>query len=366
MVSGPLRAGVRPESRRRGRSSRNGGRPFGALERFALCPLRGGDGAPRDVRFPGCRGVEPPAHHSGRIPDAGERRSFGRAEPGPRLGVDPVGPGAGLRNGDLECVDERSFPQSTASEKQERDALDDSGRGRRAGPKRSCFLSDIFLGAPPGAPDSGIPVDLTYRPRDGGPPVTVTTPILPGTTRVLSDVLRGTFPASAPGSGALEIRSPVGLQVLAVTRSDSEAGPASQDVVSIREGDEITNVSPAAFVGVAEFEEARSNLVLVNEGPSTTVDLRMFSEARSPWRTRFGRSRSGRDRAAQFVRAAFRARSPDAREVRDAPRHSRARGKGRRVGHPYRQPDERSRRARPRPDSEGGDGSVASGYGTRS
>jgi poly(3-hydroxybutyrate) depolymerase len=141
------------------------------------------------------------------------------------------------------------------------------------------FSSDIFLGAPPGAPDSVIPVDLTYRPRDGGPPVTVTTPILPGTTRVLSDVLRGTFPASAPGSGALEIRSPVGLQVLAVTRSDSEAGPASQDVVSIRGGDEITNVSPAAFVGVAEFEEARSNLVLVNEGSGTTVDLRMFSEA---------------------------------------------------------------------------------------
>ena len=108
--------------------------------------------------------------------------------------------------------------------------------------------------------------------------MTVTTPILPGTTRVLSDVLRSTFPASAPGAGALEIRSPSGLQVLAVTRSDSEAGPASQDVASIRVGDEITNVSPAAFVGVAEFEEARSNLVLVNEGPGTTVDLRMFSE----------------------------------------------------------------------------------------
>jgi poly(3-hydroxybutyrate) depolymerase len=140
------------------------------------------------------------------------------------------------------------------------------------------FSSDVFLGALPGAPDSAIPVDLTYRPSDGGPPVTVTTPILPGATRVLSDVLRSTFPASAPGAGALEVRSPIGLQVLAVTRSDSDAGPASQDVASIRGGDEITNVSPAAFVGVAEFEEARSNLVLVNEGPGTTVDLRMFYE----------------------------------------------------------------------------------------
>jgi poly(3-hydroxybutyrate) depolymerase len=140
------------------------------------------------------------------------------------------------------------------------------------------FSSDVFLGAPPGVSDSVIPVDLTYRPRDGGLPVTVTTPILPGTTRVLSDVLNSAFPASAPGSGALEIRSGIGIQVLAVTRSDSEAGPASQDVVSIRGGDEITNVSPAAFVGVAEFDEARSNLVLVNEGPGTTVDLRMFSE----------------------------------------------------------------------------------------
>ena len=140
------------------------------------------------------------------------------------------------------------------------------------------YSSDVFLGALPGVPDSVIPVDLTYRPGDGGPPVTVTTPILPGTTRILSDVLRSTFPASAPGSGALEIRSPIGLQVLAVTRIDSEAGPASQDVVSIRGGDEITSVSPAAFVGVAEFEEARSNLVLVNEGPGATVDLWMFSE----------------------------------------------------------------------------------------
>ena len=140
------------------------------------------------------------------------------------------------------------------------------------------FSSDVFLGAPPGVSDSAIPVDLTYRPRDGGLPVTVTTPILPGTTRVLSDVLNRAFPASTPGSGALEIRSGIGIQVLAVTRSDSEAGPASQDVVSIRGGDEITNVSPAAFVGVAEFDEARSNLVLVNEGPGTTVDLRMFSE----------------------------------------------------------------------------------------
>ena len=140
------------------------------------------------------------------------------------------------------------------------------------------FSSDVFLGALPGAPDAAILVDITYRPRDGGVPVTVTIPILPGTTRVLSDVLAGLFPASAPGSGALEIRSGIGIQVLAVTRSDSPAGPASQDVVSIRGGYEITSVSPAAFVGVAESGEARSNLVLVNEGPGTTVDLRMFSE----------------------------------------------------------------------------------------
>ncbi len=144
------------------------------------------------------------------------------------------------------------------------------------------FSSDVFigefLGEPPGGPDSTVQVDLTYRPRDGGPPVPATIAILAGSTRVLSDVLRSSFPASAPGAGALEIRGPVGLQVLAVTRSDSEAGPASQDVASIRGEDEITNASPAAFVGVAEFEEARSNLVLVNEGPGTTVDLRMFSE----------------------------------------------------------------------------------------
>jgi poly(3-hydroxybutyrate) depolymerase len=147
-----------------------------------------------------------------------------------------------------------------------------------AGRNGAVFSSDVFLGAPPGVPGSVIPVDLAYRPRDGGSPVTVTTSILSGTTRVLADVLRSAFPSSAPGSGALEIRSGAGLQVLAVTRSDSDAGPASQDVASIRGGDEITSVSPAAFVGVAEFEDARSNLVLVNEGPGTTVDLRMLDE----------------------------------------------------------------------------------------
>jgi len=140
------------------------------------------------------------------------------------------------------------------------------------------FSSDVFLGALPGVPDSVFPVAVTFRPRDGSLPATVTIPILPGETRVLSDVLGSAFPASAPGSGALEIRCGTGIQVLAVTRSDSDSGPASQDVVSVRGGDEITSVSPAAFVGVAESDEARSNLVLVNEGPGTTVGLRMFSE----------------------------------------------------------------------------------------
>ena len=140
------------------------------------------------------------------------------------------------------------------------------------------FSSDVFLEAPPGASDSAIPVALTYRPRDGGLPATATTEIPPGATRLLQDVLNSAFPASSPGSGALEIRSAAGIQVLAVTRSDSEAGPASQDVVSVRGGDEITRASPAAFVGVAESGEARSNLVLVNEGPATTIDLRVLSE----------------------------------------------------------------------------------------
>jgi hypothetical protein len=147
-----------------------------------------------------------------------------------------------------------------------------------SGRNGAVFSSDVFLGAPPAVPDSVIPVDLTYRPRDGSPPVSAATGILPGETRVLSDVLRGVFPALVPGAGALEIRSGTALQVLAVTRSDSEAGPASQDVASIRDGDEITNALPAAFVGVAESEEARSNFVLVNQGPGTRIDLRMFFE----------------------------------------------------------------------------------------
>ncbi len=146
------------------------------------------------------------------------------------------------------------------------------------GREGAVFSSDVFLGAPPGAPDSGVSVDLTFRSRDGSPPVTMTTAVPRGATRILADVLRSEFPQSVPGAGALEIRSSAGVQVLAVTRSDSDTGPASQDVASIRGGDEITAASPSAFVGVAEFGEARSNLVLVNEGPGTTVDLRMLYE----------------------------------------------------------------------------------------
>jgi hypothetical protein len=146
------------------------------------------------------------------------------------------------------------------------------------------FSSDVFLGAPPAepdAPDAAVPVDLTFRPRSGGPSTTVTTSLLPGATRVLSDVLRGVFPAAVPGSGALEIRrggAGAGLQVLAVTRSDSDSGPASQDVASVRGGDEITSATPAVFAGVAESEDARSNLVLVNQGSGTTVGLRLLAE----------------------------------------------------------------------------------------
>ncbi len=141
------------------------------------------------------------------------------------------------------------------------------------------FSSDVFLGAPPVAPGGGVvTADLTYRSRDGSPPVTARLLFPAGTTRVLADVLRGAFPSSVPGAGALEVRGSTGLQVLAVTRSDSLTGPASQDVSSTRGGDEITNAAPAAFVGVSEFEEARSNLVLVNEGLATTVELLMVYE----------------------------------------------------------------------------------------
>jgi hypothetical protein len=68
------------------------------------------------------------------------------------------------------------------------------------------------------------------------------------------------------------------LQVLAVTRSDSQSGPASQDVASVRGGDEITGATPAVFAGVAESEDARSNLVLVNQGSATSVGLRLLAE----------------------------------------------------------------------------------------
>ncbi|MEO6326818.1 MAG: alpha/beta hydrolase-fold protein [Thermoanaerobaculia bacterium] len=140
------------------------------------------------------------------------------------------------------------------------------------------FSSDIFLGSLPGVQDFFIDVELTFRSRDGRPPVTVTTAIIPGTARALSDVIGTFFPGSVPGAGALEIRSAFGLELLAVTRSDSPEGPASQDLPCFSKDQAFTEASPAAFAGVSEFSGARSNLVLVNKGASTSVTLRLVSE----------------------------------------------------------------------------------------
>lgn len=139
------------------------------------------------------------------------------------------------------------------------------------------FSSDLYLAPIYETQDFSIPVDITYRPQDGAP-VKVTTNVIPGTVRIIPDVLRALFPASVPGAGALEIEAVFPVEAFAVTRSRPPTGPSSQDFPCVRKGQEITNGAPAAFVGLSENEAARSNLVLVNEGPATSVVLTLLAE----------------------------------------------------------------------------------------
>lgn len=140
------------------------------------------------------------------------------------------------------------------------------------------FSSDVFLGVPPGVLDYTIPVDVTFRPRGGGAPRTVALNTYNGTVRVLSDVVRTHFPDLVPSAGTLEISSLLGTLAFAVTRSDGDTGPSSQDFTCTRVGSEITFAAPAAFAGLAEDAGARSNLVLANQGPATTVSLTLLAE----------------------------------------------------------------------------------------
>jgi poly(3-hydroxybutyrate) depolymerase len=140
------------------------------------------------------------------------------------------------------------------------------------------FTSDLYL-AVPGNAGGPIPVTITFLPRGGGKPLAATTWLVPGTARVIEDVVTTLFPAAAPGAGALALDAPSAIEVLAVTRSDSAAGPASQDLSAVRAGGEVTPGTPGVFVGLAESPGARSNLVLVNRGlAATTVGLSACAE----------------------------------------------------------------------------------------
>jgi hypothetical protein len=142
------------------------------------------------------------------------------------------------------------------------------------------FTSDLYLAAPwsSGGP---IPVTIEFLPRGGGSPLTATTSLLPGTARVIEDVVTALFPAAVPvpGAGALFLDAASPIETFAVTRSDSASGPASQDLSAVRAGDDVTPSSPAVFTGLAESTEARSNLVLVNRGAGpATVALSLYAE----------------------------------------------------------------------------------------
>lgn len=144
------------------------------------------------------------------------------------------------------------------------------------GKNGALFSSDLLL-AVPGGGTSPATVGITFRPQDGSPPLAAELLVPAGTTRAIPDVLRQLFPASVPSAGAVDVRSDRALLAFGVTRSDPETGPSSQDLACVPAGGELTAGSPAAFPGVEEGEAARTNLVLANAGPDTTVALRLLT-----------------------------------------------------------------------------------------
>lgn len=140
------------------------------------------------------------------------------------------------------------------------------------------FTSDLYLAAPSATSTAAIPVTLTYVPSSGGAPLFAAASLSPGAARVFEDVVASFFPGALPGAGALLLEAGPAIQAFAVTRADSPAGPASQDLPAVREGDEITPSTPAVFAGLAESASARSNLVLTNRGEAAVIDLTLVAE----------------------------------------------------------------------------------------
>lgn len=134
------------------------------------------------------------------------------------------------------------------------------------------FRSDLYLFS---AAEASL--DATLLPRDGTPPETVRLTLGEGETRVVPDVLATLFPAKAPGAGAILLSSTGGLLPLAVTRSEPETGPSSQDLSCVPRGAEAAPGRPVAFAGVDESPAARSNLVLAAPASASRVRLALYA-----------------------------------------------------------------------------------------
>lgn len=137
------------------------------------------------------------------------------------------------------------------------------------------FTSDVFLATLPGTHDYEPPVTLTYRPRDGSAPLTRTTQMLMGSTRILFDVVTEFFPNQVPGAGVLEISSPWKFLAFSVTRSTPATGPSSQDQPAVRPGGELTG--PAVLPGLSENEGFRSNVLVSNTGDEARLSLTLLT-----------------------------------------------------------------------------------------
>ncbi len=152
-----------------------------------------------------------------------------------------------------------------------------------AGLHGSFFSSDLYLATLPNTHDREPLVRVTFRSRDGSPPVSKIVKTLMGSTRIVFHVLSELFPEAAEKSGILELASDdISSQwkflAFSVTRNRPEEGSSSQDQPCFRPGEEITREQNGAIAGIVENDGFRTNALLYNAGTAGTLELTLLLE----------------------------------------------------------------------------------------
>lgn len=148
------------------------------------------------------------------------------------------------------------------------------GAAHATGLAGTVWRTDLDL-ANPGA--AAVRAEVAWLPDADGLPATVTVDVAPGATVRVPDVVEALF--SRRGPGGIGVAADGELVVSTRTFNDASGGTYGQGIPGLRDGDTVPPGGVARFVGVAETDRTRTNLGLVNPGP-TAVRARVDLEDR--------------------------------------------------------------------------------------